>query len=31
MTTIPRDSDIVGMTALLLLILAIGLVRAFGL
>jgi hypothetical protein len=31
MTTIPRDSDIIGATALLALVLVIGLVRIFGL
>ena len=31
MTTIPRDSDIIGATALLALVLVIGLVRVFGL
>jgi len=30
MTTIPRDSDIIGATALLALVLVIGLVRVFG-
>jgi len=31
MTTIPRDSDIIGATVLLALVLVIGLVRIFGL